>query len=198
MNCIARDSCVSRKSRHGHIRMKPSLCSSQQTTPRRLELEKVDSFDVHKREEIMKQSTTRIRKAFRDPVTGEKSYVWADKITYRYDELEKGPIIVEFLKGALNAEEFVEKYHICSVQTLYAWVGKFLTQQESVSLSEQNDIDMARKSKDDQIKELKEELKKAQKEAEMQKLRATAYDKMIDLAEETFNIPIRKKSGTKQ
>ena len=29
---------------------------------------------------------------------------------------------------------------------------------------------MARKSKDDQIKELKEELKKAQKEAEMQKL----------------------------
>ena len=39
---------------------------------------------------------------------------------------------------------------------------------------------------------------KAQKEAEMQKLRATAYDKMIDLAEETFNIPIRKKSGTKQ
>ena len=146
----------------------------------------------------MKQSTTRIRKAFRDPVNGGKSYVWADKITYRYDELEKGPIIVEFLKGALNAEEFVEKYHICSVQTLYAWVGKFLTQQESVSLSEQNDIDMARKSKDDQIKELKEELKKAQKEAEMQKLRATAYDKMIDLAEETFNIPIRKKSGTKQ
>ena len=74
----------------------------------------------------------------------------------------------------------------------------FGNQQESVSLSEQNDIDMARKSKDDQIKELKEELKKAQKEAEMQKLRATAYDKMIDLAEETFNIPIRKKSGTKQ
>lgn len=146
----------------------------------------------------MKQSTTRIRKAFRDPVTGEKTYVWADKITCRYDELEKGPIIMEFIKGDLNAEEIVEKYHICSVQTLYAWVGKFLTQQESVSLSEQNDIDMARKSKDDQIKELKEELKKAQKEAEMQKLRATAYDKMIDLAEETFNIPIRKKSGTKQ
>ena len=92
----------------------------------------------------MKQSTTRIRKAFRDPVTGEKSYVWADKITCRYDELEKGPIIVEFLKETLNAEEFVEKYHICSVQILYAWAGKFLTQQESVFLSEQNDIDIVR------------------------------------------------------
>ncbi len=92
----------------------------------------------------MKQSTTRIRKAFRNPVTGEKLYVWADKITYRYDELEKGLIIVEFLKGSLNAEEFVEKYHICSVQILYAWAGKFLTQQESVFLSEQNDIDIVR------------------------------------------------------
>lgn len=92
----------------------------------------------------------------------------------------------------------VEKYHICSVQTLYAWVGKFLTQEESVYLSEQNDMDMANKSKDDQIRELKEELKKARKEAELEKFRATAYNKMIVLAEETFNIPIRKKSGTKQ
>ena len=57
---------------------------------------------------------------------------------------------------------------------------------------------MANRSKDDQIRELKAALKKAQKEAELEKLRAKAYDKMIDLAEERFNIPIRKKSGTKQ
>lgn len=146
----------------------------------------------------MKQTASRIRKVFRDPVTGKKSHVWADKITCRYDDIEKGPIIIEFLKGELSAEEMVERYHICSVQTLYAWVGKFLTQEESVSLSEQNDMDMANKSKDDQIRELKEELKKARKEAELEKLCATAYNKMIVLAEETFNIPIRKKSGTKQ
>lgn len=92
----------------------------------------------------------------------------------------------------------VEKYHICSVQTLYAWVGKFLTQQESVSLSEQTDEDMANKSKDDQIWELKAQLKQARKEAELEKLRAHAFDTMINLAEEKFNIPIRKKSDTKQ
>ena len=40
----------------------------------------------------MKQSTSRIRKTFRDPVTGEKSWVWADKITYSYNALEKGPL----------------------------------------------------------------------------------------------------------
>jgi hypothetical protein len=57
---------------------------------------------------------------------------------------------------------------------------------------------MPRKSKDEQIRELKAELRKARKEAELEKLRAHAYDTMISLAEETFNIPIRKKSGTKQ
>lgn len=65
---------------------------------------------------------------------------------------------------------------------LYAWVGKFLTQEESVSLPEQNDMDMSNKNKDDQIRGLKEELKKARKEAKLEKLRTTAYNKMIDLA----------------
>ena len=57
---------------------------------------------------------------------------------------------------------------------------------------------LANKSKDDQIRELKERLRQAEKRAEMEELRAKAYSKMIDVAEETFNIPIRKKSGTKQ
>lgn len=51
---------------------------------------------------------------------------------------------------------------------------------------------MANKNKDDQIRELKAQLKQARKEAELEKLRAHAYDTMINLAEETFNIPIRK------
>jgi hypothetical protein len=33
---------------------------------------------------------------------------------------------------------------------------------------------------------------------ELEKLRSHAYSTMIDLAEQTFNIPVRKKSGTKQ
>ena len=37
-----------------------------------------------------------------------------------------------------------------------------------------------------------------EKALELEKLRAKAYDTMINVAEETFNIPIRKKSGTKQ
>ena len=60
------------------------------------------------------------------------------------------------------------------------------------------ETDMANKSKDDQIRELKEKLRQAEKRAEMEALRAKAFSTMIDVAEETFNIPVRKKSGTKQ
>ena len=60
------------------------------------------------------------------------------------------------------------------------------------------EIDMDDKSKDDQIRELKEKLRQAEKRAEMEALRAKAFSRMIDVAEETFNIPVRKKSGTKQ
>ena len=49
-----------------------------------------------------------------------------------------------------------------------------------------------------EIRELKAQLSQARKEAELEKLRAKAYDTMINVAEETFNIPIRKKSGTKR
>ena len=59
-------------------------------------------------------------------------------------------------------------------------------------MEEQSEEDMAGKSKDEQIRELQAQLKQARKEAELEKLRAKAYDTMISVAEETFNIPIRK------
>ena len=147
----------------------------------------------------MKRSSKRTdRVKYVDPAIGVTEYRYVEKVTYRYDEEEKVPFVIEFLTGETTAEKMVEKYHICSVQTLYAWVGRYVSQENLLSLQNQTSDDMANRSKDDQIRELKAALKKAQKEAELEKLRAKAYDKMIDLAEERFNIPIRKKSGTKQ
>ena len=147
----------------------------------------------------MKRSSKRTdRVKYVDPVTGLTEFRYVEKVTYRYDDDEKVPIVIEFLTGETTAEKMVEKYHICSVQTLYAWVGRYVSQENLLNLQNQTSEDMANRSKDDQIRELKAALKKAKKEAELEKLRAKAHDKMIDLAEERFNIPIRKKSGTKQ
>ena len=57
---------------------------------------------------------------------------------------------------------------------------------------------MANKSPEERIKELEAENRRLEKALELERLRARAYDTMINLAEKTFNIPIRKKSGTKQ
>ena len=134
----------------------------------------------------------------RDPKTGHWGRQEVEQTTYRYDDQEKISIVNEFLHENRDAQAIVDKYHISSVMTLYSWVGRVMIQTETLSLQEQTEDDMARKSKDDQIRELKAQLKQARKEAELEKLRAHAYDTMINLAEETFNIPIRKKSGTKQ
>lgn len=136
--------------------------------------------------------------SYRDPKTGHWGRQEVEQTTYRYDDQEKISIVNEFLHENRDAQAIVDKYHISSVMTLYSWVGRVMIQTETLSLQEQTEDDMARKSKDDQIRELKAQLKQARKEAELEKLRAHAYDMMINLAEETFNIPIRKKSGTKQ
>lgn len=57
---------------------------------------------------------------------------------------------------------------------------------------------MANLSLEERLKELEAENKRLQKALELEKLRSKAYNTMIDVAEQTFNIPVRKKSGTKQ
>lgn len=133
-----------------------------------------------------------------DPETNEQ--YWArEKVTvYKAEEHDRVNAVLDILKGATTAEEVRRKYDVTSINSVYTWIGKYVSQEKSLSLEEQTEEDMAKKSKDDQIRELKAQLKQARKEAELEKLRAHAYDTMINLAEETFNIPIRKKSGTKQ
>lgn len=142
----------------------------------------------HKRDIVLKT----------DPVTNEK--YWSNEIVtvYKPDEADRVDAVLDILKGVTTAEEVRKKFDIATVNSIYTWIGKYVTQEKSLSLDEPTDEDMARKSKDDQIRELQAQLKQARKEAELEKLRAKAYDTMINVAEETFNIPIRKKSGTKR
>ena len=133
-----------------------------------------------------------------DPETNEQYWTPGLKTVIKPDENDRLNAVLDILKGATTAEEVRRKYDITSINSVYTWIGKYVSQEKSLSLEEQIEEDMTKKSKDDQIRELKAQLKQARKEAELEKLRAHAYDTMINLAEETFNIPIRKKSGTKQ
>ena len=131
----------------------------------------------------------------------ERKEVETDK--YVFDETDKIAIAREYHERRCPASEIVTKYHISSAVVLYGWLYKYLNERVCVSLQPEtdNESDMSKKSKqqlEDELKEMKAEIKRLQEALEMEKLRSKAFDTMIDVAEANFNIPIRKKAGTKQ
>ena len=144
-----------------------------------------------------------VRKEYRyeeveDPVTGNHYWKTQKVELPSLDDERRISLVVDILGGKTTPEEVRKNYSLASINSVYTWIGKYISITGSLSLHESNEDEMSAKSKDDQIRELKAQLRQAQKEAELEKLRAKAYDTMISVAEETFNIPIRKKSGTKR
>ena len=138
-------------------------------------------------------------------------WVWNEKLQehqmveygtgkYSFPEEDKISIVSEYVCGDVPASVIVEKYHIGTRQTLFNWMDKYVNEKELVSLPEEseNSDTMAKKTPEERLQELEAENNRLQKALELEKLRSKAYATMNNFAEETFNIPIRKKSGTKQ
>ena len=119
--------------------------------------------------------------------------------SYSFTDDDRISIVREYLESGLPAERIIKKYHISSRSVLFSWMDKFLNERDSLPLQQEPEIeeDMA-KTKDERLSEKDAEIKRLRKALELEKLRSQAYSTMIDLAEQTFNIPVRKKSGTKQ
>lgn len=118
---------------------------------------------------------------------------------FKFTDEDKILIVSEYVRGGITAQQIIEKYHISHRQTLFNWMDKFVNEKEMVTLPEnQSENPMAKRNPEERVKELEAENKRLEKALELEKLRAKAYDTMINVAEQTFNIPIRKKSGTKR
>lgn len=105
-------------------------------------------------------------------------------------------VVAEYQAGKMTAAQIVEKYHLSSRQVLFSWMDRYL-REESLSLGASETENMA-KDPEERIRELELENRRLQKALDTETLRAKAFDTMIELAESKFNIPIRKKSGTKR
>lgn len=134
----------------------------------------------------MKQKTMRVKSW--DPATQKFKYDVVKIEGYVFSKDDKMKICTEYLESGKSAQEISEKYHLNSKEVLYGWVKKFLEGKDS----------MKEKSMETQLAELKAENKRLQDALEMAKLRAKAYETMIEVAESNLNISIRKKAGTKQ
>ncbi|MCH5238564.1 MAG: hypothetical protein J1E95_12360, partial [Muribaculaceae bacterium] len=113
-----------------------------------------------------------------DTETGERYWDRREVKRLVPEESDKVDEVLNILQGLTTPEEVRKKYRITSLNSIYTWIGKYVSANEVLSLQDQTEEEMAKKSKDDQIRELKAALKKAQKEAEIERLRAHAYDTM--------------------
>lgn len=118
---------------------------------------------------------------------------------YGYDESLKSRVCFEILNGELSFKEARQKYGIKGEGTLYRWIEAY---KKQASISNLQVMDATNPSAENANTNQNEDLVKKNQELqaalEMAKLKITALEVMIDIAETELNIDIRKKSGTKQ
>ena len=114
------------------------------------------------------------------------------KVNYYSDEFKKG-VVDEVLKGILSKEEARCKYGIKGSSAILNWIRKF-EGNKSQSMNPKTKVRKSSKS----IEEHEAENARLKQELDIEQLRNRALNVMIDIAENQFKIPIRKKSGAKQ
>ena len=97
----------------------------------------------------------------------------------------------EIETGKISRKEAKERYSLNSESTIWGWVQQYGLGKE-VSLAM-----MTPEEKQTQAA-LEKRIKALEKALDMANLKTIAAETMIDIAEEQFNIPIRKKAGPKQ
>jgi transposase len=90
--------------------------------------------------------------------------------------------------------------------TITRWIANFASDNPEVPIMSKKTVKPkevfsepeSRHELPDDVKTLQAELLKVKEELRKEKLRADAYDTMIDIAEDMFKVPIRKKAGAKR
>ena len=118
-----------------------------------------------------------------------------EKISLQQEEYSvsfKRWISREIESGKISVKEAMERFNINrDTSTIYNWINEYGLGKE-LSLAT-----MTPQEKQDRLL-LEKRIKELEKALDMAKLKNIAIETMIDIAEEQFNIPIRKKAGLKQ
>ncbi len=118
----------------------------------------------------------------------------------------KEQIILEYLEQGCGYRKLQAKYGIgrttiCKWVQIYQGVNHLprTNKQEKHYIRDMKDPDQKRAPKKEITQDdLLKKIATLEKQLEWEKLRADALDIMINVAEEKLNIPIRKKSGSRQ
>lgn len=116
----------------------------------------------------------------------------------RYPDELKIRIVKEYLTTDVSRKELTDKYGFGAGSTLNRWIRIFgggisekIEPQLLRAMSEERKHSKKTDDQEARIKQLEQALAHEQ-------LKTEALNTMIDIAEEQFNIPIRKKAGSKR
>ncbi|MCR5779835.1 MAG: transposase [Bacteroidaceae bacterium] len=118
-----------------------------------------------------------------------------------YSEEDRLSLLREFKMSGMGKHSFCKLHGIKSTSSLRYWERKYQSEKDLLPLQpEPEETDMANRSKEsfkDENAQLKKRIRELEKALEFSRLETLARDKMIDKAEEYYDIQIRKKSGAK-
>jgi transposase len=118
-----------------------------------------------------------------------------------YSESFKRQVIEEYLRSGATKMEIQRKYGIAYKSGIVTWMKKFgYTEGYGgfSNLTSLKRIEVAKKSNPTTSSEnLEARVKLLEKQLEDERLRTELLNRMIDLAEKTYKIPVRKNSNTK-
>lgn len=103
-------------------------------------------------------------------------------------------IVRDYLMNGINQCKIAKEYGIAH-QSVSRIIRNFAASNDKSALLMKN---RPTDSQADEIKALREEILELKKKLHHETMRADFYDTMVDVAEEMFNIEIRKKAGTGQ
>lgn len=114
------------------------------------------------------------------------------KVNFYSDEFKRS-VVNEVLRGIISKEEARWKYGIKGKSAVLDWIRKF-EESKKGTMNAKKKFGKSGKS----IEELEAENERLKQELELEQLRSRALNVMIDIAEDQFKIPIRKKHGARQ
>lgn len=121
-----------------------------------------------------------------------------------YPELFRIRVAKEYLAGGVTYQQLATKYSIDRTLIVH-WVTNFVRRTNYVSIMKEKPKRKAKSPLSEreqslmrELSELKRALHSKEKELDKANLHVYALDTMIDVAEEMFDIEIRKKPGAKQ
>jgi len=116
----------------------------------------------------------------------------------KYTDEFKLKVALEYLDTSQSQREVLIKYGIAGSNCITDWIRKFELRKPTIQDLEAR-LQMAKSTKKTKLEQYQEsKIKKLEELLKREQLKTEALDTMIDIAEDSLKVAIRKKSGSKQ